>query len=138
MASPPLTPPLNPALLRTTKAVDHQGGRRGNAGDVQSHSVVGSDASVEVNVARVLNKHRDAIPDGAVYVGRPTKWGNPFVIGRDGDRSEVIRRYKEWLLSSSELMAQLDELKGRDLVCWCSPLACHADVLTELANDQNV
>lgn len=46
---------------------------------------------------KVLNKRTDAIPVGAVYVGRPTKWGNPFVIGRDGDRDEVIERYRGWL-----------------------------------------
>lgn len=83
---------------------------------------------------RVMNKRTDSIPQGAVYVGRPTKWGNPFVIGRDGDRDEVIERYRRWLLGSAELMSQLDELKGRDLVCWCAPESCHADVLVEVAS----
>ena len=85
---------------------------------------------------RVLNKRNDAIPKGAVYVGRPSKWGNPFKIGRDGTREEVIAKYREWLLDNEPLMEDLAELKGRDLYCYCSPLPCHADVLLEVANGQ--
>ena len=94
----------------------------------------GSSDTAGTRAARVLNKRGDMIPRGAVYVGRPTKWGNPFVIGRDGDRDEVVRRYRDRLLESPTLLAQLGELRGRDLVCWCAPLRCHADVLLELAN----
>lgn len=83
---------------------------------------------------QVLNKRNDPITKGAVFVGRPSKWGNPFKIGRDGTRDEVISKYRQWLLGSEELLAQLSELKGRDLYCFCSPLPCHADVLLELAN----
>lgn len=81
---------------------------------------------------RVLNKRTDAIPKGAVYVGRPTKWGNPYVIGKDGGRERVIARYRMWLE-----VTRLDpsELRGKDLVCWCAPESCHADVLLELANE---
>ncbi len=70
-----------------------------------------------------------------VYVGRPSKWGNPFVIGRDGTRSEVIAKYRAWIVKQPDPMASLDELRGRNLVCWCAPHACHADVLIELANE---
>lgn len=83
---------------------------------------------------RVLNKRNDSITKGAVYVGRPTKWGNPFKIGRDGTRREVIAKYREWLLDNEALFLDLHELKGRDLYCFCSPLPCHADILLELAN----
>ena len=69
-----------------------------------------------------------------VYIGRPSKWGNPFVIGKDGTRSEVIAAYEEWLLSKPELVAALPELKGKTLACWCAPLPCHGDVLLRLAN----
>ena len=84
---------------------------------------------------RVLNKRSDPIPADAVYVGRPSKWGNPFVIGRDGDRYQIIAMYADWLdgMVFNRLL-DLDELKGNDLVCWCAPLACHADILLELAN----
>lgn len=84
---------------------------------------------------RVLNQRDLAeLPDGAVYVGRPSKWGNPYKAGRDGTREEVIALYEANLLADPFLMSQLDELRGRDLVCWCAPLRCHADVLLRLAN----
>lgn len=82
---------------------------------------------------RVLNRRTDGCPNGAVYVGRPSKFGNPFVIGRDGDRARVVERYRAYLRGSPELIASLPELRGHDLVCHCAPLACHADVLLELA-----
>lgn len=69
-----------------------------------------------------------------VYIGRPSKWGNCFEIGKDGTRIEVIKKYKEWLLNNKELMVQLPELKGKILGCWCAPNCCHGDVLAELAN----
>jgi len=69
------------------------------------------------------------------YVGRPTKWGNRFVIGRDGDRATVIAKYERWLRAQPQLMAELPELKGRKLLCWCAPAACHADVLARLAEE---
>jgi hypothetical protein len=69
-----------------------------------------------------------------VYIGRPSKWGNPFVIGRDGTRAEVVAQYRRWLLTQADLLAALPELKGRTLGCWCAPHACHGDVLAELAN----
>lgn len=69
-----------------------------------------------------------------LYIGRPSKWGNPFVIGRDGSRAEVIAKYRAWIVEQPALLNALDELRGRDLICWCAPLACHGDVLVELAN----
>jgi hypothetical protein len=85
-------------------------------------------------MARTLNKRRHKIPKDAVYVGRPTKWGNPFTIGKDGTRVEVVEKHKEWIKTQPQLLACLCELRDKDLVCWCAPLACHADTLRELAN----
>jgi hypothetical protein len=68
-----------------------------------------------------------------VYVGRPSKWGNPFVIGKDGDRKEVISKYKDWIVKQ-EVFKDIEELRGKVLACWCHPQECHADVLVELAN----
>jgi hypothetical protein len=85
---------------------------------------------------QVLNQRRDGRPDGSVYIGRPSKWGNPFVIGKDGSRAEVILKYENWICQSM-LVGQLDELKGKDLVCWCAPAGCHGDVLLRLANPHN-
>lgn len=67
-----------------------------------------------------------------VYIGRPSKWGNPFAIGKDGTREEVIEKYKEWIISNPELLAQLPELDGKTLGCWCYPQKCHGEVLLEL------
>ena len=84
---------------------------------------------------KVWNKREKGIPANAIYVGRPTKWRNRYVIGRDGTRDEVIKKYEQWLRSKSGL--DVTELRGKDLVCWCKPLACHADVLMKLANQTN-
>lgn len=67
-----------------------------------------------------------------VYIGRPSKWGNPYEIGKDGTRSEVIVKYKEYLLSNQELMRDLHELRGKTLGCWCKPAPCHGDVLVDM------
>lgn len=83
---------------------------------------------------RVINRRREPIPSGGILVDRSTKWGNPFRIGVDGTRAEVIARYREYLYETGRWMDVQDELKGKDLVCWCAPEACHADVLLELAN----
>jgi hypothetical protein len=72
-----------------------------------------------------------------VYVGRPSKWGNPFVIGEHGTRSQIIAKYKDYLMSNHELLAQLPELTGKTLACWCHPQPCHADILLALANPHN-
>lgn len=87
----------------------------------------------------VLNWHHHGrrIPAGAVSVMRGTPFGNPFVLGRDGDRETVVRRYRAWLWSRLQadpvLRDQVRALHGRDLVCCCAPLACHADVLAAAA-----
>jgi hypothetical protein len=67
-----------------------------------------------------------------VFIGRPSKWGNPFHSGEDGTRSEVIEKYREWVQTQPDLMNSLDELYGKVLGCWCKPKACHGDVLVEL------
>lgn len=67
-----------------------------------------------------------------VYIGRPTKWGNPFVIGKDGTREEVIQKYREWIITQPHLMSALHELRGQTLGCWCAPKDCHGNVLAEL------
>ena len=79
-----------------------------------------------------------------VYIGRPNRaikgsqespWGNPFKIGRDGSRADVIAKYRTWLEAQPELMARARlELRGKVLGCWCAPQACHGDVLAAVAN----
>ncbi len=69
-----------------------------------------------------------------VYIGRPSKWGNPFVIGRDGDRNTVIEKYKKWIVMQPQINA-LEELRGKILGCWCAPKRCHGDALIELLKE---
>ncbi|MHB1612095.1 MAG: DUF4326 domain-containing protein, partial [Sulfobacillus sp.] len=68
-----------------------------------------------------------------VYVGRPSIWGNPFTIGRDGSRADVIAAYRHWIMREPKLLARIPELRGKILGCWCAPRPCHAEVLAELA-----
>lgn len=68
-----------------------------------------------------------------VYIGRPSKWGNPFTMKSEADRGHVILEYEVWILQQPELMAALHELKGKVLGCWCSPRPCHGEVLERLA-----
>ncbi len=88
-------------------------------------------------MCKVLNAKRVGkhVTADRVYVGRPSKWGNPFVIGRDGTREQVVAKYRAWIVRQPTLMAALHELTGKDLVCWCAPEGCHADVLVALANN---
>ena len=62
-------------------------------------------------------------------------WGNPFVIGRDGDRDTVIAKHRAWLLAQPDLVARARrELRNKVLSCWCAPKACHCETLAEVAN----
>jgi hypothetical protein len=76
-----------------------------------------------------------------VYVGRGSKWGNPYShkVGTlaehvVGSRREAIQKFEDYLLSNEELMESLSELKGKTLGCWCKPKSCHGDILLRYAN----
>lgn len=79
-------------------------------------------------------------PPGAVVVARPSKWGNPHAITSHTPEAHraSVEAYREDLLAGRLAVTVDDvrrELAGRDLCCWCAPeLACHADVLLEVAN----
>ena len=88
---------------------------------------------------KVLNQKTDKIPEDAVYIGRPSIFGNPFKEGLDGNRKEVIEKYRRYLALNTSLREQvIKQLKGKDLVCWCSPKPCHGDILIEIANNENI
>jgi hypothetical protein len=92
---------------------------------------------------QVLNKrHGDA---QGVYIGRPSKFGNPFTHMGTGTlaqfkvatRQEAVARFEAYIRARPALMqAAKNELKGKDLVCWCAPLECHGDVLMRIANEE--
>jgi hypothetical protein len=79
------------------------------------------------------------------YIGRPSKFGNPYSHIPYGTvaqyivdtREEAIQRFEEWFLAQPELVkAAKKELKGKTLGCWCKPLDCHGDVLLRIANEE--
>ncbi len=73
------------------------------------------------------------MPEGAVYVGRPSKWGNPFAVGDDIAGLDATGFFAEFVAPKLDLR----ELRGKDLACWCRlDQPCHADVLLELANKE--
>lgn len=70
-----------------------------------------------------------------VYIGRPSRWGNPYRAGRDGSRDEVIRKFELYLLETPDLLSAVQsDLRGKVLGCWCAPKRCHGDVLAAYAN----
>lgn len=81
--------------------------------------------------ATVVNLKEEAYD---IRIDRKTKWGNPFVVGKDGTREEVIQQFDNWFDTQEHLLTALHELKGKRLGCWCSPSACHGDILARRAN----
>lgn len=83
-------------------------------------------------VAHVVNKRKENFD---IYIGRGSKWGNPYHIGRDGTREEVIQKYRKylWGLIKSGNLTKEDflELEGKRLGCFCKPLPCHGDVIVK-------
>lgn len=84
----------------------------------------------EPSVWNLRDKHRIAIPRGAVYCGRGSPYGNPFIAGTHGSRDTVIRKFVEQVLPDLDVSA----LRGKHLICWCAPLPCHCDHILEKAN----
>ena len=84
---------------------------------------------------KVINKYKASIPKGSVYIGRPSKYGNPFSLGKDGTREDIVKAYEEWINKQQELIdAAKKELKGKDLFCFCGSKPCHGDVLIKIEN----
>lgn len=89
---------------------------------------------INTEITKVINVKNDKEYD--IYIGRGSPWGNPYAIGVDGDREEVIRKYKYdfdrgFLKSNKE---ELLKLKGKILGCHCKPSACHGDILADYLN----
>ena len=85
---------------------------------------------------RVVNCTKE---DYDIYIGRGTLtpvdtgiWGNPFKVGRDGTREEVVDKYWKWVITQPKILNLLPTLKGKRLGCWCAPKPCHGDILVEL------
>ncbi len=102
-----------------------------------------------VKVVSLKGRKPQMLQPDEVYIGRAlhmsgwnlsgSKWQNPFRITLmhkpgDGSRTEVLRKYRDWIKTQPHLIESLHELKGKTLCCWCKPEACHGDILAELMN----
>jgi hypothetical protein len=86
-----------------------------------------------MQVLKKGSEHADS-----VYIGRGSPWGNRYKIGEHGDRAEVIRKFRKYAEAVIlEYPDWLEPLVGKDLVCYCAPLACHGDVLIEMINKKS-
>lgn len=85
----------------------------------------------------VLNRHRTGMPAGSIYIGRGSRWGNPFVIGTHGTRDEVCDAYEQLLwnqIQAKEVsLEDVAALHNQQLVCFCKPARCHGDTLEKAA-----
>jgi len=91
---------------------------------------------IKTPITYVINKKY--CPDYDVYIGRGSGWGNPYAIGVDGDRDEVINKFKydfdRGLLGEPNFKEKLLSLSGKRLACHCSPLPCHGDIYADYLN----
>ena len=89
----------------------------------------------------IVNKRTHTPTPNDVYIGRGGIWGNPFIIGKDGTREEVIEKYRELMhrnlnsISGEAWVSKILALDGKNLVCFCKPQACHGDVLVEIIEE---
>ena len=95
-----------------------------------------------MKLPKVINKRHlsgGKMPEGARYIGRPSRWGNPYKLGRDGDRDAIMDKYEQWLaeqLKDEDFRKALMKLAEADaLVCWCKPEKCHGDLLVAAMRD---
>lgn len=93
--------------------------------------------TIPIETTRVVN--RDAGQEFDVYIGRKGPWGNPYAIGPDGDRDDVIAKYESFfrkeILGNEEKLKSLLTLRGKRLGCHCKPARCHGDVIAEYLNN---
>lgn len=70
-----------------------------------------------------------------VFIGRPSKWGNPFKIGEGKyTREQALEKFDEWIVGQADLLDDIEELRGKILGCYCKPERCHGDTLLQIAN----
>lgn len=85
----------------------------------------------------IVNKYHKVRYD--VYIGRGSDFGNPYVIGVDGDRDEVINKYREYFYNRIDkdpsFKLRVEGLRGKTLACFCKPKACHGDVIIDYLSD---
>jgi hypothetical protein len=75
-----------------------------------------------------------------VFIGRPSIFGNPFHLGADGTRTEVLIKYEVWLrqrlVEDLAFARELDGLRGKVLACFCAPKPCHGNIIVKLIKER--
>eukprot|EP01122_Echinamoeba_exundans_P006516 TRINITY_DN1853_c0_g1_i1.p1 TRINITY_DN1853_c0_g1~~TRINITY_DN1853_c0_g1_i1.p1 ORF type:complete len:164 (+),score=20.47 TRINITY_DN1853_c0_g1_i1:443-934(+) len=131
-----LEPPRKKQKLDTVKADDSKDKIRPEVADPPT---VILPAPVVVRLKRTREK---VVQDCDVYIGRrlcmggwnlqQSKWANPYTVKACGSAEKAVAKFRVYILDRKDLIAQLQELGGQTLGCWCKPSACHGDVLVEL------
>ena len=92
----------------------------------------------EATMIEVVNM-KDASIKPKIRVDRTSVWGNPFVLGKHGNRNEVIDKYADWIAERPELIKMLSDLMIKSgvnrLACWCAPMRCHGHVLAKMVEE---
>lgn len=83
---------------------------------------------------KVHNLHHNSAPDDAIYIGRGSPWGNPYVIEKHGNRNEVCDKFEKNILPHLDLTRLIDH----DLVCYCKPARCHGDAILKRIENMNI
>lgn len=100
---------------------------------VRSGGTVVANLKSDANLIGWAQKH-----ECYVKIDRRTDWGNPYILGKDGDRDTVCESYRIYILRKYSLIDRLPELQGKVLGCWCYPERCHGNELIELMNPMDV
>ena len=96
---------------------------------------------------KVLNIKNNIRPsDDIIYIGRKnvtygvseSKWHNPNLVTSEMTLDENLNLYEERVRNTPELWDLLEELEDKDLLCWCSPKRCHADILIKLLEEKKL
>lgn len=89
-----------------------------------------------IDSPRVHNKYHGTAPADAVYIGRPSEWGNPYIVGVHGVQGECVVLHRQMVEADPELKAKIRRvLRGKHLMCYCKPRDCHGDTLFDIANE---
>lgn len=92
----------------------------------------------KTTVDNIRNYDRDNLPSHCILIDRTTIFGNPFTIGKHGNRKEVISRFKRYfdrrIKHDIKFRNAVRKLAGKTLLCWCHPMGCHGDVIAEYLN----
>lgn len=95
---------------------------------------------INLRITKVSNKDNGDSYD--IYIGRGTLWGNPYQMGKEGTRDEVIAKFaydfeKRFLKLPEKFDENIEKLRGKTLGCHCKPAACHGDVIANYLNSQD-